>query len=119
MARRGSGHFATGFRTGATSLSTFAAVVHWVPRAFLAAGVADFGAQLADAFREFGISRHLPLGQGADGGAAPIQANAPLHRADIVLAQTSGRAAFAGRGAVVTGFNARLVTFVSHDESSF
>ena len=111
---RGTGarHFATDFGAFAAGFGAFLAMIHFVLRAFFAAGVADFGAKLAGAFDEVGTARHLPHAVPAHICATAIQFDAARHHFDVILVQAGRRAMFASDEAFVAGFNTVIIFFV-------
>lgn len=90
-------------------------MIHLVPRAFRTTRVANFRAQLADAFREVGTSGHFPSRKRTDIRAAAVEFDATRHHFDVFFVQTRSGAVFAGLHALVTGLNAVFVMFVGHD----
>jgi len=94
-------------------------VIHLVFGTLRAARVANFGAELADLGREFGVARHFTFGKRADVGAATIQLDATGHHLHIFLVQTRRSTMFAGFDAVMASFDTIFIFFVGHIDFSF
>lgn len=90
-------------------------MVHPVLGAFLATGLADLGAQLAQLLGELAVARHVAGGQAADCCAVHVQRDTSRHHFDVLLLKAGGRTVVAGVCAAVAGFDASFVDLVSHE----
>ena len=107
-------HFAAGFSAGAAGFGGRLAVFVLVLVTFRTAGFTDLRAELADAIRELGTTRHFAYGERADVGAAAIEFDAPDHHPDVLFVQARGGAMFARFDAFLAGCDAIFVFLVRH-----
>jgi hypothetical protein len=82
--------------------------------AFLAAGLANLRAELADRTGELTAAGHRRSGKAADLRAVHVERDAAGHLPDVGLLQAGGCAVIAGVGAGLAGFNAFSELFVGH-----
>jgi hypothetical protein len=97
-------------RVGATL-----AMIELVLATFLGARAADVGANAADFFREVRSTGHEGRRRVTNLRAITIKRDATGHHFDIVLLQTGAGAMFGLGGAVVAGFDTRLIFFVHNN----
>jgi hypothetical protein len=94
------------FGTAMASFCTVLAMLRLVLRAFVAASLADLGAQLQDGAGASAAARHRCSGQLADGGAIDVQRDAPGHHLHVILGQARRGAVVARRRTIVAGSDA-------------
>ena len=102
-------HLSAGLRAAPTGLGALLAVVRRMAFAFLAAGLANLRADLANRASELTAARHHRSGQAADLRAVHVERDAAGHLPDVGLLQ-------AGRGAMVAGVGAGLASLNAFSE---
>ena len=110
-------HLPTLLRAAPTGVGAPLAVVHFVLRAFDAAGIADFRAKPTNLVREARTTAHKRCGTPTNLRAIAVEANARRHRGDIPFAETGVRAVSAFLRAADAGFDAGLMLLMWHDSS--
>lgn len=107
-------HLAAGLRAAPTGLGALLAVVRRMAFAFLAAGLANLRADLANRASELTATRHHRSGKAADLRAVHVERDAAGHLRDVRLLQTGRCAMVAGVGTGLAGFNAFSKLLVGH-----
>ena len=103
------------FIRGVTAgFGTTPAVLHLVLRTFLGTGIANLGADLPYHVNHFAVTRHIGRGKPANLRTVRVKAHATRHFRRIRFSETGYRAAIAGIGTFITGFDAGSVLLIDH-----
>lgn len=112
----GTGHLSTLICATPAFFGTAATVIGIVFGTLCATGVADFRAYTTDVVHELRTAAHQRCRRPANLSTITIQANAFRHHRDVLFFQASVGATFAFLRTADTGFDARAVFLVTHNE---
>ena len=111
MARESCSHLPAFLGTAPTGCRAFLAMADVVFGAFLPAGVAGIGADLAECCCEGGTAGHLTGGDRAEVGATVVETDAPGHHRYVIFGETRACAVFTCQRACLARLNAFLIFF--------
>ena len=102
--------FPADFGALAASLGTLAAMVHvgGMFFAFVGAGIAKLGAEVAHLFGKRAVASHVGSGQIADFGAVPVKSDTGNHHLNVRFVQASLLTTVARKGATQTSIDTIL-----------